>query len=131
MANLQRVTGSPHQIPVNNEGDPEGGDGASAPVSIHTFCHQISGTEFEQQKLASSRKAMEELLEMLLTDQNLNEKQRCKKLKQVTTGSDRVIPRRPDGGPDFSVFPFLVSEVVPRHLQSEVPLLRAAKEAKD
>ncbi|XP_011616947.2 DEP domain-containing protein 1A isoform X1 [Takifugu rubripes] len=69
------------QIPVN-EGDPDGGDGASAPVSIHTFCHQISGTEFEQQKLASSQKAMEELLEMLLTDQNLNEKQRCKKLKQ-------------------------------------------------
>lgn len=56
-----------------------------APVSIHTFCHQISGTEFEQQKLAASQKAMEELLEMLLTDQNLNEKQRRKKLKQVTT----------------------------------------------
>lgn len=108
MTNLQRVTGSPHQIPVNNEGDPEGGggDGASAPVSIHTFCHQISGAEFEQQKLASSRKAMEELLEMLLTDQNLNEKQRCKKLKQVTTGSDRVVPRRPDVGPDFFCSPF-------------------------
>lgn len=82
---IQRLTGSPHQIPANDEGDPDGGDGALAPVSIHTFCHQISGTEFEQQKLASSRKAMEELLEVLLTDQNLNEKQRCKKLKQVTT----------------------------------------------
>lgn len=82
---IEGLTDSPHQIPVNNEGDRDGGDSALAPVSIHTFCHQISGAEFEQQKLASSQKAMEELLEMLLTDQNLNEKQRRKKLKQVTT----------------------------------------------
>lgn len=63
--------------------DCDGGDSATVPVSIHTFCHQISGAEFEQQKLASSQKAMEELLEMLLTDQNLSEKERRKKLKQV------------------------------------------------
>lgn len=54
-----------------------------APLPIHTFCSQISSTEFEQQKLAASQKAMEELLEMLLTDQNLSEKERNKKLKQV------------------------------------------------
>lgn len=80
---IQLWTGSPHQIPVNGEVDRDGGDSATVPVSIHTFCHQISGAEFEQQKLASSQKAMEELLEMLLTDQNLSEKERRKKLKQV------------------------------------------------
>lgn len=53
-------------------------------MPIHTFCHQISGAEFEKQKLASSQKAMEELLELLLTDQNISEKERRKKLKQVT-----------------------------------------------
>lgn len=37
---------------------------------------------------------------------------------------------QPDVSPEFSVFS-LVSEVVPRHLQSAVPLLGAAKEAKD
>lgn len=77
-------TVSPHQIPVNSEVDHGGGDPAPVPVSIHTFCHQISGAEFEQQKLASSQKAMEELLELLLSDQNLSEKERRKKLKQVT-----------------------------------------------
>lgn len=64
--------------------DHDGGDSPPLPVSIHTFCHQISGAEFEEQKLASSQKAMEELLEMLLTDQNLSEKERRKKVKQVT-----------------------------------------------
>lgn len=53
-------------------------------MPIYTFCRQISGAEFEQQKLELSQKAMEELLEMLLTDQNLSEKDRRKKLKQVT-----------------------------------------------
>lgn len=78
------LPGSPHQIPVSSEVDHDGGDSVTVPVSIHTFCHQISGAEFEQQKLAASQKAMEELLEMLLTDQNLSERERRKKLKQVT-----------------------------------------------
>lgn len=50
---------------------------------MYAFCKQISGAEFEQQKAESSQKAMEELLEILLTDQNINEKDRRKKLKQV------------------------------------------------
>lgn len=76
-------TGSRPQIPVKNEVDHADDDSPPVPISIHTFCHQISGTEFEQQKQTSSQKAMEELLEMLLTDQNLSEKERRKKLKQV------------------------------------------------
>uniref|UniRef100_A0A3Q0T8D3 DEP domain containing 1a n=1 Tax=Amphilophus citrinellus TaxID=61819 RepID=A0A3Q0T8D3_AMPCI len=64
------------------------------PVPIYTFCHQISGTEFEQQKLESSQKAMEELLEILLTDQNISEKDRRKKLKQFQKQYPDIYRRR-------------------------------------
>uniref|UniRef100_A0A3Q4IBM3 DEP domain containing 1a n=1 Tax=Neolamprologus brichardi TaxID=32507 RepID=A0A3Q4IBM3_NEOBR len=57
-------------------------DPVCPPLPVYTFCHQISGAEFEQQKLESSQKAMEELLEILVTDQNISEKDRRKKLKQ-------------------------------------------------
>nr|XP_057929246.1 DEP domain-containing protein 1A [Doryrhamphus excisus] len=71
------------QVPIDNAAAlVESGDPACAPMPMYTFCRQISGAEFEQQKLASSQKAMEELLEMLVTDQNITEKDRCKKLKQ-------------------------------------------------
>lgn len=53
-------------------------------MPMYAFCKQISGAEFEQQKAESSQKAMEELLEILLTDKNLTEKDRRKKLKQVS-----------------------------------------------
>lgn len=56
-------------------------------MPVYAFCRQISGAEFEQQKQVSSQKAMEELLEILLTDQNMSEKDRRKKLKQVTKHS--------------------------------------------
>lgn len=72
------------QVPIDGVSNVDGGDSACVPMPIHTFCHQISGAEFEQQKLASSQKAMEELLEILLTDQNISERDRRKKLKQVT-----------------------------------------------
>lgn len=72
------------QVPIDGESNVDSGDLVCVPVPIYTFCHQISGAEFEQQKLESSQKAMEELLEMLLTDQNMSEKDRRKKLKQVT-----------------------------------------------
>lgn len=62
----------------------DAGDPVCVPVQMYAFCHQISGAEFEQQKVESSQKAMEELLEILLTDQNMSEKERRKKLKQVT-----------------------------------------------
>uniref|UniRef100_A0A3B4G059 DEP domain-containing protein 1A-like n=1 Tax=Pundamilia nyererei TaxID=303518 RepID=A0A3B4G059_9CICH len=57
-------------------------DPVCPPLPVYTFCHQISGAEFEQQKLESSQKAMEELLEILVTDQNISEKDRRKKLKR-------------------------------------------------
>lgn len=72
------------QVPIDGVPGVDAGDSAGIPMPIHTFCHQISGAEFEKQKLASSQKAMEELLEVLLTDQNISEKERRKKLKQVT-----------------------------------------------
>ncbi|XP_054645340.1 DEP domain-containing protein 1A [Dunckerocampus dactyliophorus] len=71
------------QVPIDNAAAVvDSGDPVCVPMPLYTFCRQISGAEFEQQKLASSQKAMEELLEMLVTDQNMTEKDRRKKLKQ-------------------------------------------------
>ncbi|KAF7651198.1 hypothetical protein LDENG_00114290 [Lucifuga dentata] len=70
------------QVPINPAPNTGVGDPECVPLPLHTFCHQLSSAEFEQQKLVSSQKAMEELLEILLTDQNISEKDRRKKLKQ-------------------------------------------------
>uniref|UniRef100_A0A665T6E3 DEP domain containing 1a n=1 Tax=Echeneis naucrates TaxID=173247 RepID=A0A665T6E3_ECHNA len=69
-------------------------DPVCAPVPVFAFCRQISGAEFEQQKLASSQKAMEELLGMLLSDQNISEKDRRKKLKQFQKQYPDIYSRR-------------------------------------
>ncbi|XP_035508689.1 DEP domain-containing protein 1A [Morone saxatilis] len=82
------------QVPVDGVSNVDGGDPVCAPMPIYTFCHQISGAEFEQQKLESSQKAMEELLEMLLTDQNISEKDRRKKLKQFQKQYPDIYRRR-------------------------------------
>uniref|UniRef100_A0A3P8TGM3 DEP domain containing 1a n=1 Tax=Amphiprion percula TaxID=161767 RepID=A0A3P8TGM3_AMPPE len=52
--------------------------------TVQVHLNTVAYGHFEEQKLASSQKAMEELLEILLTDQNISEKDRRKKLKQVT-----------------------------------------------
>ncbi|XP_060934528.1 DEP domain-containing protein 1A [Limanda limanda] len=70
------------QVPIDTGFNVDSSDVVSIPVPVFAFCRQISGAEFEQQKQASSRKAMEDLLEILLTDQNISEKDRRKKLKQ-------------------------------------------------
>ncbi|KAM7387712.1 hypothetical protein PAMP_023933 [Pampus punctatissimus] len=81
------------QVPI--DGVPgDSGDPVCAPMPIYTFCRQISGAEFEQQKLASSQKAMEELLEILLTGQNMSEKDRRKKLKQFQKQYPDIYSRR-------------------------------------
>lgn len=72
------------QVPIDSVSKTDKSDPVCPPLPVYTFCHQISGAEFEQQKLESSQKAMEELLEILVTDQNISEKDRRKKLKQVT-----------------------------------------------
>lgn len=82
------------QVPVESVSNGDEGDPVCAPVPIYAFCHQISGAEFEQQKLASSQKAMEELLEILLTDQNISEKDRRKKLKQFQKQYPDIYGRR-------------------------------------
>lgn len=92
---LQMVIHSCSQVPIDGVSSVDGGDSAGIPMPIHTFCHQISGAEFEKQKLASSQKAMEELLEVLLTDQNISEKERRKKLKQVTKPSKFSVGKVP------------------------------------
>nr|XP_020442870.1 DEP domain-containing protein 1A-like [Monopterus albus] len=88
------------QVPVDGVSDTC--DPACVPLPIYAFCHQISSAEFEQQKLASSQKAMEELLEILLTDQNLSEKDRRKKLKQFQKQYPEIYRRRfpSSGGED-------------------------------
>lgn len=70
------------QVPIDSVSKTDKSDPVCPPLPVYTFCHQISGAEFEQQKLESSQKAMEELLEILVTDQNISEKDRRKKLKQ-------------------------------------------------
>lgn len=82
------------QVPVDAGPGPHGASPACVPLPIHTFCSQISSAEFEQQKLAASQKAMEELLEMLLTDQNVSEKERHKKLKQFQKLYPEIYRRR-------------------------------------
>ncbi|XP_076010482.1 DEP domain-containing protein 1A isoform X2 [Genypterus blacodes] len=83
------------QVPINAVSvTVGGGDPDCAPMPLHTFCHQISSAEFEQQKLASSQKAMEELLEVLLTDQSISEKDRRKKLKQFQKLYPDIYSRR-------------------------------------
>ncbi|XP_054907884.1 DEP domain-containing protein 1A [Poeciliopsis prolifica] len=81
------------QVPVD-PGPSDGADPVCVPVPMYAFCKQISGAEFEQQKAESSQKAMEELLEILLTDQNLPEKDRRKKLKQFQKQYPDIYSRR-------------------------------------
>ncbi|XP_075901590.1 DEP domain-containing protein 1A isoform X2 [Nelusetta ayraudi] len=82
------------QVPVNGDLGTRDVDPACTPLPIHTFCSQISSTEFEQQKLAASQKAMEELLEMLVTDQSISQKERHKKLKQFQKLYPEIYRRR-------------------------------------
>ncbi|XP_034736563.1 DEP domain-containing protein 1A isoform X2 [Etheostoma cragini] len=82
------------QVPIDGVPNVDGINPACVPMPMYAFCRQISGAEFEQQKLASSQKAMEELLEMLLTDRNMSEKDRCKKLKQFQKQYPDIYCRR-------------------------------------
>ncbi|XP_068581102.1 DEP domain-containing protein 1A [Cebidichthys violaceus] len=82
------------QVPIDGVSGADGRDPVCVPMPIYAFCRQISGAEFEQQKLASSQKAMEELLEMLLTDQSMSEKDRRKKLKQFQKQYPDIYSRR-------------------------------------
>lgn len=82
------------QVPVNGDPGTHDVDPACTPLPIHTFCSQISSTEFEQQKQAASQKAMEELLEMLVTDQSISQKERHKKLKQFQKLYPEIYRRR-------------------------------------
>lgn len=77
----------PIQVPIDNISSVDAGNAVCVPVPMYAFCRQISGAEFEQQKVESSQKAMEDLLEILVTDQNISEKDRRKRLKQVTKHS--------------------------------------------
>ncbi|AWP10567.1 putative DEP domain-containing protein 1A [Scophthalmus maximus] len=84
------------QVPIDGGFNIDGVEPVCVPVPVFAFCRQISGAEFEQQKQASSQQAMEELLEILLTDQNISEKNRRKKLKQKQY-PDIYSRRCPDG----------------------------------
>ncbi|XP_068599761.1 DEP domain-containing protein 1A-like [Brachionichthys hirsutus] len=70
------------QVPIDGVSNGGDADPACAPLPIHTFCQQISGSEFENQTLAFTQKAMEELLDALLANPSISEKDRRKKLKQ-------------------------------------------------
>lgn len=82
------------QVPVDGAPIIDGVEPLCAPMPMYAFCRQISDAEFEQQKVESSQQAMEELLEILLTDQNINEKDRRKKLKQFQKQYPDIYSRR-------------------------------------
>ncbi|XP_047442106.1 DEP domain-containing protein 1A isoform X1 [Mugil cephalus] len=82
------------QVPIDSVPDTDSTGPVCVPVPMYAFCHQISSAEFEQQKLEASQKAMEELLEILLTDQNMSEKDRRKKLKQFQKQYPDIYRRR-------------------------------------
>ncbi|XP_071388057.1 DEP domain-containing protein 1A-like [Centroberyx affinis] len=82
------------QVPASGVCGIGGSDPATVPVPLHAFCRQISSAEFEQQRMTSSQKAMEELLEILLTNQNISEKDRRKKLKQFQKQYPDIYSRR-------------------------------------
>ncbi|XP_024909952.1 DEP domain-containing protein 1A isoform X2 [Cynoglossus semilaevis] len=82
------------QIPIDDASNLNREDPVCTPVPVFAFCRQISGAEFEQQKQASSQQAMEELLEILLTDQNISEKDRRKKLKLFQKQYPEIYHRR-------------------------------------
>lgn len=82
------------QVPLGQSDDAKSEGELCTPLPIHAFCRQISGAEFEQQKVESSQQAMEELLEILLNDQNINEKDRRKKLKQFQKQYPDIYSRR-------------------------------------
>ncbi|XP_059922181.1 DEP domain-containing protein 1A isoform X1 [Gadus macrocephalus] len=72
----------------------QGVDMASAPMLLHAFCRQISSVEFEEQRVAASHKAMEDLLEILLTDRSITDKDRQKRLKQFRKQYPDIYSRR-------------------------------------
>lgn len=82
------------QVPIGTATNAGGKAEICAPLPIYAFCRQISGAEFEQQKVESSQQAMEELLDILLTNQNISEKDRRKKLKQFQTQYPDIYSRR-------------------------------------
>ncbi|XP_029939172.1 DEP domain-containing protein 1A isoform X2 [Salarias fasciatus] len=81
------------QVPVDSR-CPSEGDEACPPVPVYAFCRQISGAEFEQQKLESSQRAMEELLEILLSDPSMSERDRNKKLRKFQKQYPDIYRRR-------------------------------------
>lgn len=82
------------QVPISSVCSIGAGDPGCMPVPVHAFCRQISSAEFEEQRVTSSQKAMEELLDILLTNQNISEKDRRKKLKQFQKQYPDIYSRR-------------------------------------
>ena len=56
-----------------------GGAGVDAGV----FCSQVSVSEYEKQKLSGSQLALAELLEDIIHNKNMTEKDKKRRLKQV------------------------------------------------
>lgn len=75
---------------VEDPGAPPG----EGPAALHAFCRQISSKEFEEQRVSASQQAMADLLEILLTDSRLGDRERRKKLKQFQKQYPDIYSRR-------------------------------------
>lgn len=55
------------------------------------FCQRVTIQEYEEQKRLVTQRSLEELLSSITNDQEMNEKERKRKLKQVRTTNNKPI----------------------------------------
>ncbi len=63
-----------------------GGSNLAGSSSSLTYCEQVSLEQYEIQKLSSSQRALQDLLENIIHDRKMNPRDKKKRLKQVQLG---------------------------------------------
>ena len=59
-----------------------------SPVEVkHVFCRQVSAAQYEEQRKCHAHQHMSTLLDGILADRNMSDKEKCSKLKMVSTGA--------------------------------------------
>ena len=60
-----------------------GWDNPTSSSSSLSYCEQVSVEEYERQKMSSSQRALQDLLENIIHDRKMNPRDKKKRLKQV------------------------------------------------
>ncbi|KAM6963137.1 DEP domain-containing protein 1A [Aplochiton taeniatus] len=95
------------------------------PVALHAFCRQISSKEFEEQRVSASQRAMADLLEVILTDSRLADKERRKKLKQFQKQYPDIYSHRFPSSSDRETQPEKKPKIKPPMLLSTIRKTKA------